>query len=292
MTPRDILLAIAVAALWGFAFVPIRLGVEEMPPLVLTAMRFLFSAIPFVFFLKPPKAPVWVVVAFGFVLGVVKFGLLFMGMKLGMPVGLSSLVMQMQVFFTILLAALIAREMPTRLQLLAICVALTGIAIIAFSKSRGAPLVPFLMLLAASFVWGVANMLAKRAEGADMLSFVVWSSLVSPLPLLALSVWLDGWEAVTRPILHPTWLAIACIAFMSLGATIFCFSVWTRLLNRYHAAVVTPFALLVPIVGFFSGWLFLNEPLPLTVLIGTALVLTGLAINVFGPRLLARRSSP
>ncbi|MCA0425013.1 MAG: EamA family transporter, partial [Proteobacteria bacterium] len=186
MTPRDILLAIAVAALWGFAFVPIRLGVGEMPPLVLTALRFFFSALPFAFFLKPPKAPAMIVIGFGAVLGIIKFGLLFTGMKLGMPAGLSSLIMQMQVFFTILLAALIARETPTRLQIIAIAVALGGVAIIAFSNDRGAPLLPFLMVLLASFFWGVANMLARRAGGADMLAFVVWASLVPPLPLIAL----------------------------------------------------------------------------------------------------------
>jgi len=289
VTPRDILLAIAVAALWGFAFVPIRLGVGEMPPLVLTALRFFFSALPFAFFLKPPKAPAMIVIGFGAVLGIIKFGLLFTGMKLGMPAGLSSLIMQMQVFFTILLAALIARETPTRLQIIAIAVALGGVAIIAFSNDRGAPLLPFLMVLLASFFWGVANMLARRAGGADMLAFVVWASLVPPLPLIALSLGFDGKEAVLRPLMHPTPLAAACVAFLALGATIFCFSIWTRLLNRYPAAVVTPFALLVPIFGFFSGWLVLNEPLPMPVLIGTIFVLLGLAINVFGPRLLQRR---
>lgn len=288
MTPRDILLAIAVAALWGFAFVPIRLGVEEMPPLLLTALRFVFSAFPFVFFIRPPKAPIRVVIAFGLVLGVVKFGLLFTGMKLGMPAGLSSLIMQTQVFFTVLLAALLLRERPSRLQGVAIAVALCGVAVIAFSKERGAPLLPFAMVLLASFFWALANMLARRAEGADMLAFVVWASLVPPLPLLILSLWFDGTQAVLRPLLHPTWLAVGSVAFLALGATIFCFSVWTRLLNRYPAAVVTPFALLAPIFGFLSGWLFLDEPLPLPVFVGTVLVLAGLAVNVFGPRVLRR----
>ncbi|HRK24869.1 MAG TPA: EamA family transporter, partial [Beijerinckiaceae bacterium] len=168
MTPRDTVLAIVVAALWGFAFVPIRIGVGEMPPLVLTALRFFFSAVPFVFFIRPPKAPAWLVVAFGLTLGVVKFGLLFTGMKLGMPVGLSSLVMQMQVFFTILLAALIGREMPTRLQIIATLIALAGLGVIGLSDQRGAPLLPFLMLVLAAFVWSIANMLSRLAKGADM----------------------------------------------------------------------------------------------------------------------------
>lgn len=288
MTPRDIMLAVIVAALWGFAFVPIRLGVQEMPPLALTAWRFALSALPLVFFLKPPKVPVWLVVAFGITLGVIKFGLLFVGMKLGMPAGLSSLIMQMQVFFTILLAALVLKEVPTRLQMLATGVAISGVAVIAFSNARGAPLGPFLMVLLASFIWGIANMLAKRAAGADMLSFVAWSSLASPLPLLALSAWLDGPAVTLAALTHPGWLPIGSALFLGYGATIFCFSIWASLLNRYPAPVVTPFALLVPVFGFLSGWLFLNEPMPAPVMIGSALVLLGLALNIFGPRLMRR----
>jgi len=288
MTPRDNLLAVAVAAIWGFAFVPIRLGVEEMPPLLLTAMRFLFSAVPAIAFVRPPRAPARLVVAFGIVLGVVKFGLLFTAMKLGMPVGLSSLVMQMQVFFTIVLAAVLLRERPTRLQLLAIAIALAGIGIIALSKDRGAPLGPFLMALAAAFCWGVANMLARQAKGADMLAFIVWSSLVAPAPLLALSLLIEGPAAVTAALSHPSWTVIGSVLFLAYGATLFCFSVWTRLLKTYPAAVVTPFALLVPVSGFLSGWLVMGEAMPPAVIAGSALVLLGLAINVFGPRLTRR----
>ena len=259
-----------------------------MPPLVLTALRFFFSAVPAVFFLRPPRAPARLVIAFGLVLGLVKFGLLFTAMKLGMPVGLASLVMQMQVFFTILLAAVVVREMPTRLQLVATAIAIAGVAVIAFSNSRGAPLLPFLMALAASFVWGIANMLARAAKGADMLSFVAWSGLVSPLPLLALAAWLDGPGIVLNALLRPGWVPIASALFMAYGATLFCFSVWGRLLNRYPAAVVTPFALLVPVFGFLCGAVFMGETIPVPVMIGSALVLAGLAINVFGPRLLGR----
>lgn len=288
MTLRDIVLAVAVAACWGFAFVPIRLGVEELPPLLFTALRFFFSAVPAVFFLKPPKAPWRLVAGFGFVLGVVKFGLLFTAMKLGMPAGLSSLVMQMQVFFTVALAALVLRETPTRLQVIAMVVALSGVAVIAFSNGRGAPVLPFLMVLSAAFFWGIANLIAKQAEGADMLSFVVFASLVPPLPLALLSLMIEGPVAVTQSLASAGWLAAACVAFVSLVATLFCFSIWTRLLNRYPAAVVTPFALLIPFFGFLSGSVFLGESIPLPVLVGTALVMTGLCITIFGPRLVAR----
>ncbi|MEO7500351.1 MAG: EamA family transporter, partial [Casimicrobiaceae bacterium] len=101
---RDFALLLLVVALLGFSFVPIKLGLREIPPFALAGLRFLFAAVPLVFFVRPPRMPIGLIVAYGFAIGVVQFGLLFFGMKLGMPAGLSSLVIQLQVFFTIGLA--------------------------------------------------------------------------------------------------------------------------------------------------------------------------------------------
>lgn len=287
MTLRDTLLAIAVAAIWGGNFVVMRLGVDEMPPLLLTALRFLFSAIPAIVFIPRPKASWSLVTAYGLFLGVVQFGCLFTALKLGMPTGLASLVVQMQVFFTIALSAAIFSEMPNRLQIIAGCMAILGIIIIGSDSGKHAPLLPFAVVLVGAFGWAVANIIAKQARGADMLSFVVWSSLASPLPLLVLSLIFDGAEAVKAPLLNPTWTAAICIFIQAVPATIFGFSVWSRLLNRYPAATVAPFALLIPIFGLISGWVFLGErPFSVPVIIGALLVLAALSLNVFGPRLL------
>lgn len=290
MTLRDMLLAIAVAAIWGGNFVVMRLGVDEMPPFLLTALRFLFSAFPAVFFIARPKAPARLVVAYGLFLGVGQFGSLFMALKLGMPTGLASLVVQTQVFFTIALSAATFGERPTRLQMIAGLCAIAGIVIIGSDTSAQTPLLPFLIVLLGAFSWAIANVIAKKARGADMLSFVVWSSLASPVPLLLLSLAMDGAAAVSAPLLHPTWTAVLCIFVQAVPATIFGFSVWSQLLNRYSAATVAPFALLIPIFGLLSGWLFLGErPFSIPVIVGALLVLLALSLNVFGPRLLRFR---
>ena len=101
LAPRDLALILIVVAVWGFSFVPIKVGLREVPPFALAAMRFFFAAVPLVFFIPWPQMPTRFVVGYGFAIGVVQFGLLFLGMKLGMPAGLSSIVIQIQVFFTI-----------------------------------------------------------------------------------------------------------------------------------------------------------------------------------------------
>lgn len=287
MLPRDILTALAVAVVWGLSFAAIKFGVNDLPPLLLTALRFALAALPAVFFLPRPAVSWWIIGGFGFILGVVKFGAMFLAIKAGMPTGLSAVVIQTQVFFTMLMAALIFRERPTRLQLIGAALAFGGVGLVAFSKSGGAPLGPFLIILFAAFCWAAANMVAKMAGKVDMLAFSVWSSLVPPIPLLILSLIFEGPTAITQSVTHASWLAWGSLLYMSYGATLFGFSFWNHLLTRYPTASVAPFALLVPVIGLVTGALVFNEPMPLVVVTGAVFVLSGLAINVFGARLVS-----
>jgi O-acetylserine/cysteine efflux transporter len=104
LSPRDLALTLAVVAVLGYTFVPIKVALREVPPFTLVALRFLLAAVPMVFFVRRPAMPWRDVALYGFAIGVCQFGLLFLGIKLGMPAGLSSLVIQIQVFFTIGLA--------------------------------------------------------------------------------------------------------------------------------------------------------------------------------------------
>lgn len=286
MPLRDVLLALLVVAIWGFNFVVIAVGVADVPPLLLTGLRFFFAAVPAVFLVKRPACAWRWIVAFGVVLGVVKFGLLFVGMKAGMPAGLSSLVLQMQAFVTMGLAFVLLGEKPKRAQILGAVVAALGIAVIATTRTgAGAPLGPFLMVLAAAACWGLANIVTKKAGTSDMLGFVVWASLVAPLPLFALSLIFEGWEAIAAALFHPTPIAIAAVAYLAWPTTVLGFGIWSSLMSRHAAATVAPFSLLVPVFGMTSAALVLGEPIGGREAIGAALVVAGLVVNVFGPRL-------
>ncbi|MEO6012306.1 MAG: EamA family transporter [Devosia sp.] len=289
MTPRDILLAIAVATIWGLSFIAIRWGVDEVSPLLLTALRYTFAALPAVFFIRRPSVDWRILVGYGLAIGVGQFGLLFIAIKLGMPVGLSSLVIQLQVFFTILLAFAVMGERPNVWQIAAAVLAFGGIGIIAIERLEGAAVLPLALTILAGVSWAAGNTLGKKAGRIDMLGLIVWSALVPPLPLLAASSVLEGPGAIPDAIANISWRGVGAIAFMSYAATIFGFSAWASLLSRYSAATVTPFALLIPIVGIVSGGLLLGEHITGFEIAGGALVFVGLLINVFGPRLFGRK---
>lgn len=291
MTPRDTLAAISVAVVWGLTFIAIKVGVGETSPLMLSALRFAFAAVPAVFFIPPPKAPVWKVALYGLLIGVGQFGVLFIAIGEGFPVGLASLVVQAQVYFTILIAWIVLGERPGRAQIAGAAVAFAGMAVIGSERLVGASFWPFLLVVLAALFWGAGNVVAKTAGRIDALAFTVWSSLAPPLPLLCLSLVFNGTGPLAA-LLHPTWALAASVAVVAYAGTVFGYGLWARLLAHYSAATVTPFALLVPVVGMAAGTLVFGEPLRAVELFGALLVMAGLALNVFGDRWLRRLSDP
>ena len=289
MTARDILAALSVAIVWGLTFIAIKVGVGETTPLMLAALRFFFAAVPMVFFLAPPKAPAWAVTLYGLMIGVGQFGVLFIAIHEGFPVGLASLVIMAQVFFTILLAWLFLGERPRRSEIAGAIVAFVGIAVIGSERLAGASMGPFLLVILAAVFWGSGNVLAKAVGKVDMLAFTIWSSLAAPLPLLLLSLSMEG-TAGLAALTHPGWKLVISVLVVSYAGTVFGYGLWARLLAQYSAATVAPFALLVPVVGMIAGALLFGEALTLVELLGGVLVMAGLAINVFGDWALRRRA--
>jgi O-acetylserine/cysteine efflux transporter len=284
---RDLLLVLAVVTIWGFSFVTIRWALESGPPFALAALRFFFAAVPALFFVKRPALPWRTLVAYGFAIGVFQFGLLFLGIQLGMPAGLSSLVIQSQVFFTIGLAAWLLHDRLTRHSIIGACVAGGGMAVLAAHKlmeGATATFAGFLVVLGAALSWAVGNIITKRAAAngdVDVVGIVVWASLAVPLPLAAASFAFEGGMAAFARVAHMPWQAWASIFFMSYCATLFGLAGWNALLHRYPTAVIAPFALLIPVSGLVSGAIFLGEGLAPMQFAGAALVLAGLAWNLF-----------
>ncbi len=298
LAPRDLLLTLAVVTLLGFTFVPIKVGLRELPPFALAALRFFFAAVPLVLVIRRPRMPWSDVIGYGLAIGVFQFGLLFLGIKLGMPAGLSSLIIQVQVFFTIGLAIAFLGDRLQRHSLIGAVVATAGIAVLALQsliEGAHATLVGFALVLVAAFAWGVGNVIAKRAAAAhdaDMFSLVVWSSLVPPVPLALLSYVFEGGASAWHAVASAGMLTWGCVFMLAWGATLFGFASWARLLHRYPTGLIAPFALLIPVSGIASCAIFLGESLAPLQAIGGALVFAGLAENVYGPRIRAWMSRP
>lgn len=280
MPARSIALVVLVTAVWGVNFVVIHAGLDHFPPLLFNALRFTVMAVPAIFLVGRPRVAWRVVIGFGFLLGVVKFGLLFVSLDLGMPVGLSSLLLQLQVIFTIGFAAVVLRERPRREQVAGAAIAFAGLAVIGVDRAAGAPVLPFLLILGAAAAWGVTNVMTRMAQPPDPLALLVWASMVPPLPLLGLSLVFEGPAEIGDALAGIDAAAIGALLFVSLLSGLFGFAAWTSLLKRHTAASVTPFALLVPVFGIASAALLLGERPSALELAGAVLICAGLAATL------------
>jgi O-acetylserine/cysteine efflux transporter len=280
LRPAHIALAVVVAALWGFNFVVIKIGIDNFPPILFSAMRFALAALPLAFFIRRPDVPWPLILGIGLVLGVIKFTLLFVGMDVGLSAGLASVVLQSQAFFTVILAALLLKETPTRMQLAGIATAFLGIGLIATTVDNSLTPLGLSLAVGAAFAWACSNLLMKRAGQVDMLGLIVWVSLVPPIPLFLISLAFEGWAAQSAALASLTWQGAAAVAYIAFAATIFGFGMWGKLIRIYGAGQVAPFSLLVPIFGMSSSALLLGEDFGPVRMAAVLLVILGLVMTV------------
>ncbi len=284
MRPLHIFFAILVMAIWGFSFVTMEVGLRDMPPLLLCGSRFLFASIPAVFFIKRPVMPLKMVALYGFLMFAASFSFAFFGIRAGVSPGLVSLLVQLQIFFTILLAVLFLQESVNKWQIMGAIIAVGGLGIVGMHIGGNITILGLLFILAAAFCWSVANIIIKQAGNVNILALTVWGGLFAWPPLFLLSFIIEGPSKVLQSFQHLNLLAAASILYMAYPATLIGFLGWGWLLKTYRTATVTPFALLIPVFGILSSVIFLHEPFQTWKITAAMLILAGLCVNIIGPR--------
>lgn len=284
MPITHLLLALAVVFVWGTNFVVIRWGLDGLPPFLFATLRFAFSVLPWLLFIPRPTAPWHKIAAFGVLLGVGQFGLLFLAMRSSISPGLASLVVQLQVFFTIGLSLWLMGERVRGFQIAGLLLALAGLGVIAANLDASVTLLGMGLVLSAAFFWSLANLVVKSLGPVNMLHFMVWSSLFAVPPLFALSWLIEGPALMRSAVDQAGALVWASVLWQAVGNTLFGYGVWNWLLARHPAATVTPLALLIPVFGMGASAVSLGETLPGWKLGAAALVLLGLAVIVLWPR--------
>ena len=287
---RHVLLALAVVAVWGSNFVVMKLALGTLPPLLFGALRFAFALLPAVFFIRRPAVGWRALAAYGVLIGAGQFGLLYLaiGGRGWIAPGLASLVIQMQVFFTVGLAIVFDGERVRPFQWLALLLATAGIGVIAAHTDAQTTPLGLALVLTAALCWSGGNQVARRAGKVDMLGVVVWSSAFALLPLLLLSLVFEGPALIAQSLARADATVWAAVLWQSVGNTLFGYAVWGWLLARHPAALIVPMAMLVPVFGMTSAAWWLAEPLPGWKLGAAALVMAGLVLNLWWPRWRAR----
>jgi O-acetylserine/cysteine efflux transporter len=280
---RDSLLAALVASIWGFNFVVIDWGMfgqgdGSVPPLLFAAIRFAAVVFPAVLFVRRPAAPWRVVAAVGLFMSLGQFGFLYVSMDAGMPPGLAALVLQAQVIFTVLIAAGVLGELPTPAQAGGVLVGSVGLAVVAVGRGGHVTAAALGLCLLAALSWGIGNVVSRSSGVSGGLSLTVWSAVVVPVPLLALSLVVDGPVVVGGALASFSWQAAVSTLYTAGLASLVGYGVFNTLLARNPSSSVVPWVLLAPVVAMASAWLLLGQRPNAAELTGGAVLIVGVLV--------------
>ncbi|MCS5498024.1 EamA family transporter [Cnuibacter physcomitrellae] len=292
MPPRDRLLAALVAVLWGVNFVAIHLSLEHYPPFFLVGLRFLVLAIPTVLFVKWPGVKLRWLLGYGLGFGILQFAFLYAGMQAGMPPGLASLVLQASAPFTVVIAALWLRERLTVIQGVGIAIACGGLGVIAAERAGVSALLPVILTLCGALGWAFGNVCSRQANPDSPLRLTLWMSVVPPIPMIALSLLVEGpdvvWRSLSTAFTPEALPANLGLAYTVVLGTVVGSGIWTTLMKRNPSSRVAPFSMLVPVAGFTSAWILLGDVPTSGDIIGGCIVIAGVAIATVAWRRRAR----
>ena len=283
MKPADICLAVMVAVIWGLAFVASRIALNELSPALMTALRFSIAAVPCLF-VRKPKVSWMLLITISFTLFLGQFLAQAWAITHGVPVGLSSVIVQSQALFTIALAAIIFRERPTRMQTLGIAVATFGLLMICGTVGYDFSVEAFAVLMISPVSFAIGNLLLRGAQGAPMFDLFAWLCLAAALPLLALTLAGDGVQPTWHALSHLSLSGLLCMLGLGGISTSIAYWLWGRLLRDYQAAQVVPFALLVPFVGSAASSVVFGEKFGPLRLAGMLTVVGGIAVMLLSKR--------
>lgn len=280
MRPKHLLLALITVIAWGLNFIAIHKGLEELPPILLCTVRFVLTAIPWIFIFPRPKAPFKLIAGYGFFTFAVQFGLLFGGIYLGLPAGLSSLVIQVQVFFSMGLAVLFFRDVPSTWKILGALISFIGIGIVGSHVDGDTTFIGLLLTLLSALCWSIGNIFSKKIAAESPLALVAWGSLVATPVMFVLSYFLEGPEVITTSLKNISIHTILAVLYIVYISSFVGYGIWGFLLNTYPTAVVTPFTLLLPVVGLVSAAFFLGEELSSWKVLACVFIMAGLVFNL------------
>jgi O-acetylserine/cysteine efflux transporter len=277
MKPADICIAVLVAVVWGLAFVASRLALDELPPTLMTALRFAIAAAPCLFVRKPDVSwPLLIAISLALFLG--QFLAQAYGIAHGVPVGLTSVIVQSQALFTVGFAVIAFGERPTQIQAAGIAIATCGLLMICFTVGYDFSINAFAVLMISPISFAVGNLLLRRARGAPMFDLFAWLCLTAAIPLFALTLVTDGAEPTWQAVAHMSLTGLLCMLCLGAISTSIAYWLWGRLLRDHTAAQVVPFALLVPFVGSAASSLVFHEKFGPLRLAGMLTVVGGIAV--------------
>jgi len=280
MQRKHLVLAILVTLVWGLNFPISKIGLKTIDPFILTGIRFSLAAIPLVFFIKRPNVSFLYLAGYGMIFGVAMWALINLGIEIGVPPGIASLVIQLSAFFTMLWGALIFKENIRANQMLGALLALIGLAGILMTRTGSNEFFGVLLVVLSAVSWSVGNVIIKKSGVKEIFSFIVWASLFPPIPLFLFGYVRHGAAPYLDLMNKIAPEAIFSLTFQVYLATHFSYWGWNSLVRNYPISIVAPLSLLIPVFGITSSVVIGGEHISVAEAASMMVIVAGLFIGM------------
>ena len=273
---QDTCLAFLTVCMWGSYFVIAKFGVAEFPPIIMCAIRVFFPIVFLTPFFYPSKKHIKGLLLLS--VGITsEIALTLLGLKY-IEGSITTIVFQLAVPFSALMAFLVFNEKLNKLQWSGMAVAFAGVVMIAETPSVESVL-PVFLIAGSAFAWAVSNIIIKKMSAVSPLILVGWGAFFAFPQLLLLSfLFEDGQLDAIKTASITAWGAIAYIGIVSfILAQVF----WYYLIGKYSVTKITPFLFFEPAIGLFLGYFLLSETLSWQKLLGCTLVVLGMIMIKF-----------
>ncbi|EPC01047.1 DMT family permease [Litchfieldella anticariensis FP35 = DSM 16096] len=282
MPLRDLLLGLSAIAIWALNIIVIKVGVVEMPPLLMTTLRFMLVAALLVPFNPVHRHQLPFLLLLSATFGTLHFALLFIGLEQA-EAGTGALLVQMGTPFATVLAVIFLKERLGPKRLVGLLLSFAGVVVLAGGPTLPSAL-PLALLLLSALGWAVSQLLIKRGPNIPPLALAGWVALFA-VPQVALGSLLFEHDHMSA-MANAGWAGWGAVLYTAVMSSIVAYGLWYGLLRRHPVNRVVPMTLLVPVLAVLLGMVLLGDSLGVHKVGGGALVVTGIALIIlrFRPR--------
>lgn len=273
MSIKSYFLALIVVIIWAYNTVLVKLGVAEIPPLFLTTLRFIVVALMTVPFTRIDRKDIKLLILLAFTFGFMHFSLIFIALSYA-EAGISAIFVQLGTPFAIIIASVIFKEQLKIKQLIGIIVSFYGILVL-FGSPDMPGIVPSIFLVSSALGWAITNVIIKKqTSNMTPLTLIGWSSLFA-VPLVGFLSFLFEHDHISS-LVNAGWTGWSSLFYSAIVSSIFSYSLWYWLLQKYPINSIIPLSLLSPVFSVFFGIVILNESFDANKILGSCLVVAGI----------------
>lgn len=277
MNLKDILAALLCTALWGANFAAVKIAMCQIPPLFFSGLRLGIVGLILLRFVKIPRQHFLSLFLLSISLYSLNFGLMMVGLN-NIDAGLAAIITELEVPFSVILAALFLNDRIRRIQMLGLMIAFVGAYFVCNTPMLTGKVIPILFVMAATLVYAFSNIHIKWLPKIDALTIVVYASLFAAPQLLLASALFE--EQQLNALLTIHWQTAAAFLYACCMATL-SFFIWTRLLKIYSVNQIVPYGLLIPLFGVLSGIVLLNEQMTIKIILGGLITILGVWLVIY-----------